>query len=59
VRFAQYLLKHPGVDEHLRESGWVELITGTKFKIFKWLKHEQSPNWSVLEESLRKDKPLD
>ena len=59
VRFAPYALKYQGIEEHMSDS----LLSGeNKWELvqdFKWLKNERSPNWSIIEESMRVSKEIE
>jgi hypothetical protein len=53
VRFAPFLLKYAGNEQHLEHCGLNSRNLWDQVQDFKWLKQEKSPNWEVIEEGQR------
>lgn len=52
--FAPYIVKYPELDGHWMKSGLNRKVNlWDKVKDFKWFKQQQSPHWSILNESQR------
>jgi tubulin-specific chaperone C len=59
VRFAPYMLTYKNIQQHVQSVGLGDCNLWDQVQDFKWLKQIKSPNWSILEESLRVPKNLD
>lgn len=56
LRFAPCALVYPGIEEELEAADMSEVACAdlwSKVQDFKWLKVQQSPNWSIMPESER------
>ena len=61
LRFAPYTVSYPELEEECKEKGLSKEECGENWSSvqdFKWLKQQQSPNWSILPEAERVDAVL-